>query len=118
MSRCIELLLSRKETFPISLCSPGCMKAKKGLEEEGDLPHPGEGEEVQWRVCVSVCFCCRCRCVCVSAAVQVVIKMPSFITGIRHFSHSYLQGEMKLLPVVLFTAILIKKILGGGNLCG
>lgn len=63
-------------------------------------------------------FVCRCRCVRVPAAVQVVIKMPSFITGIRHFSHSYLQGEMKLLPVVLFTAILIKKILGGGNLCG
>lgn len=54
----------------------------------------------------------------VPAAVQVVIKMPSFITGIRHSSHSYLQGEMKLLPVVLFTAVLIKKILGGGNLCG
>lgn len=68
MSRCIELLLSRKETFPISPCSLGCIEAKKGLEEEeGDLPHPGEEGEVQWGVCVSVSFSvwvqmCACAC--------------------------------------------------------
>lgn len=43
MSRRIELLLSRKETFPINPCSLGCIKAKKGLEEEEDLLHTGEG---------------------------------------------------------------------------
>lgn len=68
-----------------------------------------------------------CVCVCVRAGrcapprllrCGAVIKMPSFITGIRHFSRSRLQGEMKLLPVVLFTAIAVKEILGGGNLCG
>lgn len=59
MSRCIELLLSRKETFPISPCSPGCIKAKKGLEEEeGDLPHPGEGGRgAVWGVCECVFLC-------------------------------------------------------------
>lgn len=34
MSRRIELLLSRKETFPISPRSPGCIKARKRSEEE------------------------------------------------------------------------------------
>lgn len=59
MSRCIELLLSRKATFPISPRSLGCIKAKKGLEEEGDLPHPGEGVCVNMFLCVGadVCMC-------------------------------------------------------------
>lgn len=54
MSRRIELLLSRKETFPINPCSLGCIKAKKGLEEEEDLLHTGEGGE---RCNGGVCGC-------------------------------------------------------------
>lgn len=61
MSRRIELLLSRKETFPIKPCSPGCRKAKERLEEEEDLLHTGEEEGGRGAmgvcVCVSVCLC-------------------------------------------------------------
>lgn len=54
----------------------------------------------------------------VPAVVGAVIKMPSSVTGIRHFFHSHVWEEAKLLPVALPTAILVKKILGGGNLRG
>ena len=33
MSRHIELLLSRRETFPINLCSGGCINSKKAIGE-------------------------------------------------------------------------------------
>lgn len=68
MSRRIELLLSRKETFPINPCSLGCMEVMKGWEEEEELLHPREGGEVQ-RGCVcvyvyvTVCACTStCAC--------------------------------------------------------
>lgn len=79
MSRRIELLLSRKETFPINPCSLGCIKAKKGLEGEEDLLHTREGEERCSRgvgvcLCDCVCLCdhvCLCDRVCVHADVRV-----------------------------------------------
>lgn len=81
---------------------------------------PGKGGEVQGgHVCLCVCVTvCAHRRRSAPAAVGAVIKTPPFVTGIRRCSHSHLWGEAKLLPVVLSTAILAKKILGGGNLCG
>ena len=74
MSRRIELLLSRKETFPINLCSQGCIKAKKGLEEEEDLLHTREGERGATGGCRWVCArVCLCDCVCVHADVCVCL---------------------------------------------
>jgi len=47
------------------------------------------------RVYVTVCACMQaCACPCCG----VVIKMPSFITGIRHFSHSHLRGRWNFSP--------------------
>lgn len=70
MSRRIELLLSRKETFPINPCSLGCIKAKKGLEEEEDLLHTGEGGRGATGVCVGVGVC-LCDRVCLRDRVSV-----------------------------------------------
>lgn len=75
MSRRIELLLSRKETFPINPSAPGCRKAKKGLEEEEELLRTGEGGRgatggagVCVCVYVTVCACTQmCACACCSA---------------------------------------------------
>lgn len=66
MSRRIELLLSRKETFPIKPCSPGCRKAKERLEEEEDLLHTGErGGRGAMGGCVCLCvYVTVCECAC------------------------------------------------------
>lgn len=82
MSRHIELLLSRRETFPINLCSGGCINSEKaigerlygfftlggGLSREVERGHR-EGEK-RWD---------RIR---VYGSWSVLIKMPSPQTGI------------------------------------
>lgn len=74
MSRHIELLLSRKETFPIKPMFPGLHKSEEGIGG-ARRPSPCRGEGVRCKggivcVCVYVVVCahrwvaCACRSGC------------------------------------------------------